>query len=228
MNKISLAITGLLLLCCNCLYAVKLPVNNGACKYSVALPDGWDTIPQTFITEKLQQQLKVDAAIYPVEQSDYTEGNYALIGFMLMLKSLNAFTFKQIVAEIDKSNRLGEIHSDTINIAYAGIDTLSQNGIYRIFSRFSIEKDTVTVKSCQMLFLTKFGYVSVVAYRKGNQGKPLNEISALLTNIISVEPDYQYKEFEKKGIGLKHILISLLIGVIVFLIISVTSKKKQQ
>ena len=92
--------------------------------------------------------------------------DYALIGFIPTLQSLNAFTFKQIVADIAKSNRKSEVKNDTLQIHFNQMDTKIQDGKYYIYSSYSIVKDTLSIKGWQMLYLTKFGYISVMFYQK--------------------------------------------------------------
>jgi GTPase SAR1 family protein len=97
-------------------------INNKARKYTITLPQGWDTIPQSFLEERLKQ-FNVDLGIYPVSQNDYTNGNYALICFIPTLQSLNAFTFKQIVADIAKSNETSELKNDTMQVYFNQMNT---------------------------------------------------------------------------------------------------------
>jgi hypothetical protein len=203
-------------------------VNHQACKYIITLPEGWDTIPQSFLKEKEQlKPFNIDLGVYPVEQGDYTKGNYALVCFMPAVKTLNAFTFKQIVADMTKANNQGEIKTDTLQARFNKMNTVVKDGNFRIFSYYSIKKDTVAMESCQMLQPTKFGYISIMSYKKNEGAVSMEELSALLSKTVTVHPDYKYAEYKKDGITLKHILISLTIGIIVYALITFISRKKK-
>ncbi|MDR0682422.1 MAG: hypothetical protein LBG15_11340 [Dysgonamonadaceae bacterium] len=203
-------------------------IDNRACKYAITLPEGWDTIPQSFLKEKLKQ-FNVDMGIYPVAQGDYTKGYYALICFMPAVKTLNAFNFKQIVADFTKAGKQGEIKTDSMQIRFNKMNTKVEEGDYYIFNYYSIRKDTVALESCQMLQPTKFGYISVMSYIKNNEvAVSMDELSAQLSKIVTVHPDYKYVEYRKEGLTFIHVLISLAIGLIVYVFIMWISKKKKQ
>jgi hypothetical protein len=203
-------------------------IDNRACKYVITLPEGWDTIPRSFLRERLGS-FDVDMGIYPVAQGDYTKENYVLVRFIPAIKTLNAFNFKQIVADFAKSGKQEEIKTDSLQVRFNKMDTKVKEGDYYIFSYYSIRKDTVALESCQMLQPTKFGYVSIMSYTKNNEAAvSIDELSALLSKIVTVHPDYKYVEYRKEGLTFIHVLISLAIGLIVYVFIMWISKKRKQ
>jgi hypothetical protein len=191
--------------------------------YKVHLPSGWDSIPADTLSEKLPQ-MKIDLGLYPESQVSYFSGNYVLTGFMPSYQALVNFTFQQILESITIQNQNSAISNDTMVVH---LDTMIVDFDKKCVNNyFTVRKDTVIVYNCQTLYLTKFGYVTVLSYQK--EGSiPLVEVQNQLSDIIRIKPDYQYKEPEKQGITTKNILFSLLIGIIIFIIISLSTKKKK-
>jgi hypothetical protein len=202
---------------------VTIPVSHGnSCDYIISLPEGWDMIPMDTIKSKLQQQFNFDLGIYPVSQGTCFNGNYALIGFMPSNKMLTGFTFNQIVKMIANLNEQSIIKSDTLQVHYKKIVPDMQNICIRNY--FSIVKDSVTMEHCQLLYLSKFGYVTVLLYQKA-AGLPLDEIQTQLAGMICIQPDYRYCEPEKGGISIRHIAISIAIGLLVYGLIILVTKR---
>jgi hypothetical protein len=202
----------------------EIPVIHPACKYTVLIPAGWDSIPVDTIQAKLKQyQIKFDIGLYPADQEHYFNGNYVLIGFMPAIRMLSSFTFDRIVADVTVLNRQSEIIDDTMTVRFDKIIPDAQHDC--LHSYFSIRKDTVTLENCQSLYLTKFGYVTVLSYRKAD-ATPLNKILEQITGLIRVHPDYRYAEPKKGGITFWHLLVSLAIGLLVYALISVFTKKR--
>jgi hypothetical protein len=214
--------------CINISASVVVPINNNSCKYSVELPQGWDTIPKVAIKEKLQQY-NVDLGIYPVNQKEFFSGNYAFFVFTPSIKSLNLLTFDQIASETKKQMNQAEIKNDTLRVCFIQTDTEVKNSAYSIYNYFKVWYRADSLDNCQLLRLTKFGYIMVLTYKKGiAEAMPIEKVSALLSKTISVQPDYAYSEPDKKRFGLKHILISLAIGIFVYVVITGISKLKKQ
>jgi hypothetical protein len=204
--------------------SVTIPVSHGnSCDYTVLLPDEWEVIPMDTIKSKLQQQIPLDLGIYPVSQESWFSGNYALIGFMPSNRTLTEFTFNQIVKAVANLNEQSEMKNDTLQVHYEKIVPDMQNGCIRNY--FSIIKDFVTIEHCQLLYLSKFGYVTVLLYQK-TAGISLDEVQRQLTGIIQIQPDYRYREPEKGGISIKHMALSLVIGLFVYGIITLLTKKR--
>jgi hypothetical protein len=195
---------------------VSLPL----CHYELRVPEGWDTIPQQVLINRLKQ--KIDGGIYPISQEDYFSGNYSLISFIPTVNRLDKFTFDQIVADIRNANQQSEINNDTLHIHFDHL----QNDLYRIHSFFSVQRNADRVWNCQTLYPSKFGYVSVLSYEKSG-AMPINELLEQLSDMIRIQPEYRYSE-PKKGITVKHILVSLCIGLIVYGLITVLPKLKKR
>jgi hypothetical protein len=201
----------------------EVPITHPSCKYTVQYPEGWDTVPLDTIKNRLKNTA-FDLGIYPVSQKHYFDGNYILTGFMPVMRSLSSFTFDQIVRDVTAQNKQSEIVSDTMDVRFVKI--VPDAGNRCLHSYFSIRKDTVTLENCQSLYLTKFGYVTVLFYRKAD-AIPLDEILGQMNGLIQIHPDYRYTEPEKKGITLRHIIISLAIGLLVYALISIFTKKRR-
>lgn len=231
--KLKKRITSLLIitLCAvNISGAVKIiPVHNTSCKYTVCIPDGWDTIPRSILKEKLKSSpFSIDAGIYPVVQSDCFSGNYSLIGFIPTVNMLNRFHFTAIVDDIANMNKSNAIHNDTLHVYCEKTEPVIRDTNCCVNSYFSIVNKNDSLKNCQTLHLTKFGYVSVLSYEKEG-AVPITEIIEQLSDMIQIHADYRYSLPESpKGITIKHILISLCIGLAVYVLITLLQKQKKQ
>jgi hypothetical protein len=214
----------------NILEAGKIiPVNHTSCNYTVNIPDGWDTIPNSILKEKLgSSPFNIDIGIYPVTQTDYFSGNYSLISFFPTVNMLNRFEFNQIVEDIAKMNNSSTIHNDTLHVDFENIEPVIHNNNYYVNSYFLIVNNDKSLKNCQTLYLAKFGYVSVISYEKEG-AIPIKEILEQLSDMIQINPEYKYSFIEeKKGLTFKHVLISLGIGLIVYISIMFFQKLKKQ
>lgn len=207
--------------------SMTIPVSNGYCKYSITLPQGWDTIPRTVLQANLNMA-NIDLAIYPISQKKYFRGNYVVFMFTPTLKPLTEFSFKQITEEIGKQSKQGEIVNDTLNIHLIKSYTESQGGIYSMYSYYKIIHASDSLENCQKMYLTKFGYISVLSYKKVDGQFSLDGMSFLLADVISVQPDYAYIEPARNEITLLHLLISIGIGVIVYGLITFLPKLKNK
>lgn len=231
-NTKKITVTLWLLLICSSvsLYARQVEVSLPGCRFTVVIPAGWDTIPGDTL-KKIVPQLNPALAMYPANQKGYFAGNYVLTGFTPVLQPLNAYPFNRIVSDIKKKNKQTESvwSNDTIATRLDSIVPVQQNGSYRINHFFTLRKDSVCLKGCQSLYLSKFGYVTCLFYQKGNDAFPvtslLSDFSA--SGVIRISGEYAYIPPQKKGISLLNILYSLGIGVIVYGLIVFFSKRKR-
>jgi hypothetical protein len=225
---ITLIIIGLYAI--NIAEAVKIiHVHHSSCDYTVYIPDGWDTIPSNILKEKLKlSSVNIDLGIYPVAQTDYFSGNYSLISFIPTVNMLNKFPFAAIVEDIANMNKSSEVHNDTLHTYFENIEPIIRDTNYSVNSYFSIVNNDNSLKNCQTLYFAKFGYVSVLSYEKEG-AVPIRIVIGQLSDMIKIQPDYKYSFIEKgKGITIKHILISLSIGLIVYVLIMFVQKSKQK
>ena len=206
----------------NLFASIEIPVAHPACRYAVQPPAGWDTIPLDTIKSKVDK-IEVAVGLYPAAQERYFDGSYVLISFMPTIKTLSSFTFEQIVADVAALNKQSELTSDTLSVRFDKIVPDAQN--YCLHSYFSIWKDTVAVQNCQSLYLTKFGYVAALSYRKSGAAPP-DEAPEPLSGLIQVHPDYQYAAPKKGGITFWHLLASLAIGLLAYALIAKFTKKR--
>jgi hypothetical protein len=210
--------------------AVKtVHVRHSSCEYIVSIPEGWDTIPVGVLRERLKSSpFGIDMGIYPLAQTDYFSGNYSLISFTPTVNMLNKFPFAAIVEDIKNMNKSSEIHNDTLHSYFKNIEPVIRDANYFVNSYFHIVNKDVSVKNCQTLHLAKFGYVSVLSYEKEG-AVPIATILGQLSDMIQIQEDYKYSFIEKgKGITIRHLLISLSIGLIVYVLITFLQKSKQQ
>lgn len=203
-------------------------VTNKSCKYMLAMPNGWDTIPKSILMEKFPGY-SIDAGLYPLQQSDYFKGNYILISFLPTMKTLDRFSFKQIMEDVVKMNKQGFLpNTDTLKVAYKGTESKTIDGYYHVYTFFSIVKDSVALECIQDLLLTKFGYVSLSGYQKEGGKYTLREQLDMMTNSIQIQQPYKYVEpVPEQHFTLIQVIVSVCIGLLVYVIIIFFSKKKK-
>ena len=225
-NKIKILLFILSIICIP-VFAFNIEISQSACKYTIDVPEGWDTIPKEVLKTKLGI-LNMDLGMYPVAQKDYFSGNYVLIGFMPTVSTLNKLTFKQIISDVSKMNSQGVINSDTLKVLFDKMIPNEEEGNYHIQNYFSVLKDTLTVKSCNTLYLTKFGYISVVSYQNTEGLILLDDVNNQMSDIIKIQQDYTYSAPIPQGIPFKKIAISLAIGLLVYVLITYFPKLKRR
>ena len=81
------------------LWAKTVEIKGQSCHYRIELPTLWDTIPQSLLREKIGV-CPIDIALYPTTQQDCFSGNYVLINFLPVAKSLNNYTLDHILEEV--------------------------------------------------------------------------------------------------------------------------------
>jgi hypothetical protein len=85
---------------------------------------------------------------------------------MPTINNLNKFSFKQIVLDFEKANQASKIKNDTLQVSFDSINSSVQHTNYVINSYFSLIKDSISMENCQTLYPSKFGYVTVLSYKK--------------------------------------------------------------
>ena len=208
--------------------SITIPTNNKSCKYTITIPDGWDTIPKEVLVQRLGQY-PVEIAIYPTQQDGYFEGNYVFINFLPTMKTLNEFQFKKIVEDVTNTNKQSVIQTDTLKITYKNTESKIENENYHIYSYSVIVKDSITLDCAQDLYLTKFGYISIMSYKKANGIYSLSEMQNLLFDKIQVKQEYKYIEpVPQQRFTIKQIAIAVCVGLLVYVVLMVFSKKGKQ
>ena len=208
--------------------SITIPIHNRSYKYSITIPDGWDTIPKEMLAQRLGQY-PVDIAIYPAQQEGYFEGNYVLINFLPTAKTLNEFQFKKIVEDVTNTSKQSTIQTDTLQITYKSTESKSENENYHIYTYSVITKDSITLDCAQDLYLTKFGYISIMSYKKASGIYSLSEVLDSLFDKIQVQQEYKYTEpIPKQRFTVKQIAISACIGLLVYVVMMFFSKKVKQ
>jgi len=205
-----------------------VPVTKSNYKYVLTIPEGWDTIPKEILNQKLQQH-QIDVALYPVQQADYFDGNYVLIGFSPSMRSLNEFQFSKIAEEITTviKNEMS-VTTDTLQTVYKSTELKVANDNYHIYTNFTIVKDSITIDGLQDMLLTKFGYISMLSYKKPEGIYALQAVANLLSGSIRVEETFKYTEpVVTQRFTLKQIAFTLCIGLLVYVIIMFVFKDKK-
>lgn len=204
-------------------------ISERSCRFSITIPLGWDSIPSRALKVK-RGKMPVSLALYSKGQSSYFTGNYVIISVLPTIKPLSTYKFKDIVKEVEQmSKKVPQKQSDTLKVEYGEAKSYVVDGHFHVCTGMKILKDSVEVTCVQDLLLTKFGYISISCYAKGDNAQTQSRnITQLISKSIKVEPDYQYTEPEKPSVfTLRNIGISVGIGLLVFLIITILGKKKK-
>lgn len=174
--------------------AWSVDIFHKGCKYSIHIPFGWDTIPHDTL-RSIFPHLELDMGLYPVSQKGYFTGNYVLIGFTPVLQSLNSYSFDRLVSDMEKMNSQTKEtrNNDSISTRLDSIVPVNSAPDYRINNYFTIRKDTVLLKGCQSLYLSKFGYVTLTLYQKGNNVLPIGSLLYDFNHSGRIKVDNEYR-----------------------------------
>lgn len=229
-KRITGIVLHMLVCCCISLSARQVEVSRPGCRYTVTVPAGWDTIPGDTL-KKTFPGLNPDLGMYPASQAEYFAGSYALTGFTPTVHPLVSYTFGRIVSDMEMRNEQTEKawSNDTIAARLDSIVPVGHDGTYRINQFFTLRKDSVCLKGCQSLYLSKFGYVTCLFYQKGSDALPVGSSPGgfFEPGIIRVSDEYAYIPPQKKGFAWLNLLYSLGIGAIVYGLIVLFSKRKR-
>ena len=209
--------------------ARSVDISHKGCKYSIDLPSGWDTIPHDTL-KKIFQRLDLDMRLYPVSQKEYFTGNYALVGFMPVLQSLHSYSFDRIVSDMKEMNdrTKNTWNNDSISTRLDSIVPVNSSPNYRINNYLTIRRDSILLKGCQSLYVSKFGYIALMLYQKGNDALPIDSLLGKFNDsgCLKVDQEYRYTPPQKEGLSFTHFLYALGIGGIVYLLIAFFPKRK--
>lgn len=78
-----------------------------------------------------------------------------------------------------------------------------------------------------MLSISKFGYVSVVAYQKEDAEYSISQLKELFIKSIHIDSDYQYVFLSKNYISFWQMILSIAIGGVVYYLIMLICKYKK-
>lgn len=208
---------------------LHVDISHKGCKYSIDLPSGWDTIPHDTL-KKIFPRLDLDMGLYPVSQKEYFTGNYALVGFMPVLQSLHSYSFDRIVSDMKEMNdrTKNTWNNDSISTRLDSIVPVNSSPNYRINNYLTIRRDSILLKGCQSLYVSKFGYITLMLYQKGNDALPIDSLLGKFNDsgCLKVDQEYRYTPPQKEGLSFTHFLYALGIGGIVYLLIAFFPKRK--
>lgn len=210
------------------MYGQQVHIRHKGCEYTVNIPTGWDTIPEVILKDKFPQ-LNPDMGMYPTVQKEYFADKYVLIGFLPTINSLSSFTFEQVVTDIRKMNAQTNLNNDTLAIRLDSMVAVNKYPNYWVNNYMTIRKDSSQLRACQTLHLSKFGYISFMTYQK-KEDTCLSEIIDTIATIgcLRVKENYRYIHPQEKTISYKHLLYSLGIGILVYILIALLSKKRKK
>lgn len=227
-NKIIASIIVLIAVLCS--YANNtVNIRQKSCKYSITIPEGWDSISHDTITKKLGN-VNIDVALYNKDSGGYFDDCYILIGFAPTTKALSPYSFKDIVKGLKtQSKQTTSSVNDTINVETNDVECYIDNDVYRIATLTTILKNDNRIDCLQNLIVTKFGYLSVAFYQKGSSTSVSKKVVEKLISQIKIEDDYKYTEPKTESL-FSPIKIGITIGIgllVYFMIIFIDRKRKK-
>lgn len=206
-----------------------IPVQVKSCKFSIPVPESWDTIPQNALEQKLGKGVAI-LGLYPKEQALFFEEKYIILSFMPTVKGLNSMSFDTIfdkLKEMNERNRMPD--TDSLRIIYNGMDRFSKDGKFWIRTSMTVCMDSANVNCVQNLLLSKFGYISVAYYDKSFVTPDFENTIQKMVQGIDVDDDYVYVESHKdSAFTPAKIAIALGVGILVYLIMVLLDKRKKK
>lgn len=208
---------------------VTVNINQKSCKYSVIIPEGWDSIPHDTMLSRFKG-ISVDIALYRKGSKGYYDDCYVLIDFLPTAKTLSQYPFKDIFTEVKNMNAQATLpHNDSLKVKYKGTEAKVVNDTYRIVTSSSVIKNKREAECMQTLLLAKFGYVSIAVYGKEKKISDMQALSDKIIAGIKLENKYEYREPESRNVfTLTNIVITFGIGLIVYIIIAFIDKKRKK
>lgn len=204
-------------------------INQQSFRFSMTIPDGWDSIPSAEIKKKFGD-MPIVLALYPKKQDSYFLNNYVLITVMPTVKSLDNYKFNDIVTQVKQMAKTVQYkQSDTLRIDGETIDSYVFEDGFHVTNNMNIFKDSIVWACVQDLLLTKFGYISIASYSKDRETQlQSNNVAKIISQNIKVDSDYKYVEPKTNSLfTIRNIAISVGVGILVFMIMSFIGKKKK-
>jgi len=207
----------------------RIPVQVQSCKFSVAVPEKWDTIPQSALDQKLGKGVAV-LGLYPKDQVDPFRERYIILSFMPTVKGLNSLSYDAIFENLKEMNEKNHMpDTDSLRVVYNGMERFSNDGKFWICTSITVYKDSVNVNCLQNLLLSKFGYINVTYYDKSYITPDYEDVVQKMTQNIDVDDDYLYVEPQKESAFTPgKIAIALGVGILVYLMMVLLDKRKKK
>lgn len=205
----------------------QIVINKLACKYSMSIPENWDTIPRKVISDKMGREYDFDIALYPRTSNEYFHDYYVLVSFLPTNNSLNTFTFDAICSQVQQSNgQAQKTIGDSIKLNNVHTSTKVSKGKYNILTEIKATKNSSDYMCLRDQYLTKYGFISINCYKKTDCKIKLTEVDSLITSHLIVQDEYEYSEPSSSSVfSISNIIISLMVGGILYLIMSLFEKK---
>lgn len=199
------------------------------CKYSIDLPSGWDTIPHDTLKRYFHGLISTWGYIRYLKRN-------ILQGIMLCwfyaCFAVPPFLFfrpNRFGHEgdewPDKEKEYVEQRFDIHTPWQHRSGKLLPN--YRINNYLTIRRDSILLKGCQSLYVSKFGYITLMLYQR-NDALPIDSLLGKFNDsgCLKVDQEYRYTPPQKEGLSFTHFLYALGIGGIVYLLIAFFPKRK--
>lgn len=149
---------------------------------------------------------------------------------MPVLQSLHSYSFDRIVSDMKEMNdrTKNTWNNDSISTRLDSIVPVNSSPNYRINNYLTIRRDSILLKGCQSLYVSKFGYITLMLYQKGNDALPIDSLLGKFNDsgCLKVDQEYRYTPPQKEGLSFTHFLYALGIGGIVYLLIAFFPKRK--
>lgn len=213
---------------CPLSFATTIEIKNKSCEYTVQVTSGWDTIPRDTLNNRFGIDV-IDIGLYYKDNETYFEGEYMQFVFLPTVKSLNNFSFKQIVKDFKGSVSQTNNQSKVDSIYLLTHDFIVSEEQMCLYIYGTVKSDLKERSSIQAIIPAKFGFLKIIYY--GSINEPKNENNFSIQKVVEntkICGNYSYSEpLAKSKLTIWHFVLAFCISFIVYVIIQYMPKLKQ-
>lgn len=203
-------------------FGEEIQVEQINCKYCISIPEGWTVYKDTVVSSNGFDCRTLFLSL--IDEREYEKpSDYVMIAFLPSLEVLDGFSFEQMRKTITRQFESGA-NTDSLKVVFQNIESVKENPCH-FQLKFRIMKENSIIECDQVLFPTKFGYISMSFYKHEESPRSLSAMLSSFENAITVDDDYVYSEPASRNNLIINLLISIGIGLIVYCIISLLSKR---
>lgn len=205
-------------------YGEDIRVEQTNCKFTISIPSGWTVFKDTLAnTNGVNGRVLFASPL--IEGAENQPDDYVMISFIPTIKTLNRLSFNQIRRSLKKQYNK-QIVTDSIRVTFQGEEAVSFPTSHVSVSLL-IERPSRVLECTQVLYPTVLGYISMTFYcAKTKECVSMSDMLDSFENALSIDEEYLYKEAKNKVVF--NGLISLLIGLMVYVFVSIALKKKNE
>lgn len=205
-------------------FGEEIHVEQTNCRYCISIPEGWTIYKDTVVSSNGFACRTLFLSMLD-EREFEKPSDYVMITFLPSLELLDGYSYKQMRKAITRQFKSG-VNTDSLKVVFQGIESVKENPCH-FQLKFLIQKENSIMECDQLLYPTKLGYISMSLYNHEESPRSMNSLLSNFEKAISVDDDYVYSETTSRNNLFVNLLISIGIGLIVYSIISLLSKRKK-